>query len=68
MPVILLLPPLMVDIERWQLMNIDPEFINDWGDEEKEDEEEDIEEKEDDIEEKENDGGSGSDDEDFHDY
>jgi len=44
----------------------DPEFINDWGDEEKEDEEEDIEEKEEDIEEKENDGGS--DDEDFHDY
>lgn len=45
----------------------DPEFITDWGDEEKEEEEEENEEKEDEAEHM-NDGESGSYDEDFHDY
>ena len=44
-----------------------PEFVTDWGDEEKEDEEEENEEKEDEAGHM-NDGGSGSYDEDFHDY
>ncbi|XP_039686609.1 uncharacterized protein [Medicago truncatula] len=45
----------------------DPEFVTDWGDEEKEDEEEENEEKEDEAEHM-NNGGSGSYYEDFHDY
>ncbi|XP_024632201.1 uncharacterized protein [Medicago truncatula] len=45
----------------------DLEFVNDWGDEEKEDEEGDIEDKEDEAKHM-NDGGNGSDNEDFHDY